>query len=187
MQCVTRVGLATIVLAAVLLTGCGADSQHAGPTTKPDAAPTAPDGHGHDRGHDHGHASEGPHHGDLVELGDEEYHAEVVHSTDEVAVYLLGPDAKTAVPIEATELVVNLVRDGKPAQVQLTAAPDKGDPTGRSSRFVSQDAALAQHLDEKGAHARLSVTIAGKHFSGKIVHDHQHDHGHGDAKGGDRK
>lgn len=182
MRCVTRAGFATIVLAAFATTGCGSGSQNAGSAGKPGAAQTEPGAAGgHDHDHDHGHT--GPHHGDLVELGDDEYHAEVVHAQDEVAVYLLGPDAKTSVPIEATELVVNLVRDGKPEQLKLTASPDKSDPPGKASKFVSQDADLAQHLDEKGAHARLSVTIAGKNFSGRIEHDHgrghDHDHAHG--------
>ena len=41
-------------------------------------------------GHDHGHASEGPHHGHLIELGEEEYHAELTHddATGKVRLFL---------------------------------------------------------------------------------------------------
>ena len=40
---------------------------------------------------DHGHSEKGPHGGGIVELGDEEYHAEIVvdHDTESVAVYVL--------------------------------------------------------------------------------------------------
>jgi hypothetical protein len=61
-------------------------------------------------GHEgHAHPSEGPHHGDLVELGNEEFHAEVVHGdAGSVTVYILDSSAKTAVPIDATELAINI-------------------------------------------------------------------------------
>ncbi len=61
----------------------------------------------------HDHSSEGPHHGTLVELGKEEYHAEVVHAGDVVTVYILDARAEKAVPIEATEVTINVLHDGK--------------------------------------------------------------------------
>jgi hypothetical protein len=71
--------LASLAIAAFVLSGC-ADS------TTSESASSAPATAGHEHGegdaHDHGehdHPSEGPHGGDLVELGNDEYHAELVH------------------------------------------------------------------------------------------------------------
>ncbi len=64
----------------------------------------------------HDHPAEGPHHGSLIELGNEEYHAELVHDAENVTVYILDSSASTATPIEAPELTINLMHDGKPAQ-----------------------------------------------------------------------
>lgn len=128
----------------------------------------------------HAHPSEGPHHGSLIELGNEEYHAELVHDDKSVTIYVLDAAAKTAVPIDATEVKINLKHDGTPEQYTLAAQPDTGDPAGKSSRFVSQDAELAGHLDEAGTEPRLVLSIDGKQFNGDLAHDHEagHDHPH---------
>ncbi|WP_437193634.1 hypothetical protein [Planctomicrobium sp. SH527] len=158
-------------LATLLLSGCG---------TAPDSgkAPSPSSSAGSRDDHDHAHPEEGPHHGHLVELGNEEYHAEVVHEdeTGTVTVYLLDGSAKTAVPIDAGDVTINLSHEGKAEQFKLPASPDAGDPAGKSSRFVSQEKHLAQDLDAKGSAAKLVVTINGKQYTGKIEHDHDHDH-----------
>ncbi len=134
---------------------------------------------GHD-GHDHGdaaHPHEGPHHGSLIELGDEEYHAELVHDEDAgtVTIFVLDAAAKAAVPVEATELVVNLSHDGQATQYKLPATPDALDPAGQSSKFTSADPGLAEALDTEGTQAQLVIQIAGKQYRGTIEHDHDHD------------
>ena len=75
--------LATIAMAAFVLSGC-ADPPDSTPTS---TASATDDGHHEGDGHDHGeggheHPSEGPHGGDLIELGNEEYHAELIHPHD---------------------------------------------------------------------------------------------------------
>jgi hypothetical protein len=127
----------------------------------------------------HDHPSEGPHHGTLIELGKEEFHAELVHDEKTVTIYILNGAAKSAVPIDSLELVINLLHDGKPEQFKLAAAPDNGDPSGKSSRFVSNDAELAGHIDDDRSSPKLSVSINGKAYRGVISHDHtSHDHAH---------
>lgn len=130
--------------------------------------------------HDHGHASQGPHKGALIELGEEEYHGEIVvdEKAHVVTVYVLGSNAKDAVPIEATEVVINLKHGDKPEQFKLKSAPQKTDPKGKSSRFSLKDDELVHDLDH--AQAQLRIKIAGKSFVGKIVlDDHEHaDHDH---------
>jgi len=123
---------------------------------------------------EHAHPGAGPHQGDLVELGNEEYHAEVVHGEGgSISVYILDSAAKSAVPIDATELTINITHDGNAEQFKLTADRDASDPDGKSSRFTLKDEELSTDLDSHDAAARLAVTIEGKAFSGKIVHDHE--------------
>jgi hypothetical protein len=126
----------------------------------------------------HVHPTEGPHHGDLIELGNEEYHAEMVHDDASVTIYILDSAAKVAVPITATELVINLMHDGKPEQFKLAAVPDTADPAGKSSRFTLKDAELAKHIEEETAEPKLTVTINNKPYKGDIKHEHGGDHGH---------
>lgn len=131
----------------------------------------------------HAHPSEGPHHGSLIELGKEEFHAELVHDDKSVSIYILDGAAKSAVPIDAAELVINLLHDGKPEQFKLVATPDTGDPTGKSSRFVSTDPELVEHIDDESTKPKLSVTINGKGYRGTITHNHEgHDHAGHDHK-----
>ena len=129
--------------------------------------------------HDHAHPDEGPHHGDLVELGNEEFHAEVVHGEDgSVSVYVLDSAAKNAVPIDATELTINITHDGKAEQFKLPADRDTADPEGKSSRFSLRKDELASDLDSHDAAARLVVMINGKSYNGKISHHHDAEHTH---------
>ena len=158
----------------LFLVGCGE-------APAPSAPPKSVEADSH--GHDHGHASEGPHHGVLVELGKEEYHAEVTHddASGAVTVYLLDGAAKKPVTTDAPHVTINVKHGDKPEQFQLPASPDKGDPQGASSRFALQDKELLEHLDAKDGEARLQVTIGGNAFSGAIPHgghDHGHDHKH---------
>lgn len=143
---------------------------------------------------DHDHGAKGPHGGGIVELGNEEYHAEIVvdHDSHVVAVYVLGKDAKTAEPVAATELTVK--PEGKDA-LTLKAAPQTGDPEGKASKFELNNGDVVHELMEAGfIHGDLQITIADKPYSGHIDyhldgsdhHDHDHDHKEAPA-GGDKK
>lgn len=170
-------GWSAAVAVGLSITGC--NGQPAGETGELGDAPpetVAVDAaHDDHEGHDHAHPEHGPNGGDLIELGEEEYHAELVHDAGAVTIDILDSAAKEAVPIEATDVTINLKHDGKPEQFKLAAAPQEGDGEGKSSRFTAEDADLASHLDEEGAGARLMVTIAGKSFNGAIEHHHGHE------------
>jgi hypothetical protein len=129
--------------------------------------------------HVHDHPSEGPHGGHLIELGAEEYHAELVHddATKTVTVYLLDSKAAQPVGIAETELTLNLVVDGKPQQAKLAAAPQPGDTEGHASRFSVVDEKVLEALDAPKTTGRLNVTISGKPYVGEIAHE-EHDHKH---------
>ena len=154
------------LLALQLLAGCGS------PPTNPSAKQ---DDHGH------AHASEGPHHGHLIEFGDEEYHGELTHddATKTITVYLLGPDAKTAVTSSDTEIALNLVVNGEPLQAKLVAAPQEGEKAGEASRFTVVDEKVLEALEKPKTTGRVSVNIGGKSYTGTLdlsTHPHGHDH-----------
>lgn len=159
----------SLTVAFLSVTGCSGDSA-TGPNTSGQSSQA--DTHGGTGGH--AHPTEGPHHGDLIELGNEEYHAELLHDevTQQVTIYILNGAATDMVPIDAPEIMINLRHDGSPEQYQLTASPGDGDPEGQSSRFNSTNTELGKHLDEEGADPRLVLTINGKSYRGVIPHDH---------------
>ena len=198
--------LAVLAMTAFVLSGCA---------DPPDSTPTSPasatdDGHHEGDGHDHAegghqHPSEGPHGGDLIELGNEEYHAELIHPHDHddhahahgdgdhkeghdddgdhdhdgITIYILDGSAKNTVAIDATEITLNLTHDGQPEQFKLTAMPTENDAEGKSSRFASEDKDLLEHFHEEEIEGTLVLKINSKSYRGKIAHDHDHeDHGH---------
>jgi hypothetical protein len=139
------------------------------------------DGHDHE-GHDHdghGHAEHGPRDGELIELGDEAYHAEWLLDEDAgtVTVYILDGAAAKDVPIdaEAVEVVVQL--DGSSSTESLLAVRDTG--AAQSARFQSDSKSLVSLLKlvGKGTEATLNVEIDGQPYTGKFVaHEHAHEH-----------
>ena len=182
-QIVMRTKLGVGMLSAAVLIGlCGLGGCGGKPSgdfrtfdAKTDTSPDAEHGHAHDHEHGHGH---GPHDGDLVELGDEEYHAEVVFDEEshKVILFLLGADAKSAVSVEAKELSLEMPGPDTPVTHTLAAAPQDGDGEGKSSRFeiTSEELIEAFHHDPKAV-GKFQVSIGGKEFPGEIKHDHDHD------------
>ncbi len=170
--------LLTMALCVVSFTLAGCENKtEQGTKTFAESAPedVTMDEHGHD------HPSEGPHHGSLIELGKEAYHAELVHDekSGSVSIYILDSAAKKSVPIKAESVLINAKHDGKGQQFTLAAAPESTDPAGQSSRFSTQEKTLGEVLDEKGTTARLVLEIDGKSYSGEIsAHDHDHDEKH---------
>lgn len=171
----TRMNIFASFSITACLVVCGCD---AAPATKAPSA--AADSHDHD--HDHAHPTEGPHHGVLVELGNEEYHAELVHddATGLVTCYILDAHAEKAVAVAAPEVVINLKHGDAPEQFKLAAQPVDGEPAGQSSCFVLSSKELSGHLHDSDASARLNLTIGETPYSGAIpVNSHEgHDHAH---------
>lgn len=126
------------------------------------------------------HPEKGPHQGALIELGDEEYHAELVHDEkqDTVTIYILDSAATDAVPIEMDTITIHVRGKGGSQKFPLKADRIDGEPEGTSSRFSSSDEKLHQAIDAKGAEARLQLTINGQSYSGDLPHDHGHSHKH---------
>ena len=152
-------------------------------------APPLPD-------HEHGHGAKGPHGGGLVELGAEEYHAEIVvdHDAESVAVYVLGKDAKTDELVAEKEITIAL--EGKtPLTLKAVPKPDAAD--GKTSKFELVDHDLVHELMDAGfLHGDLRITIAEKpyighidyHLNGSSHDDHGHDgHAHDEKKPAEKK
>lgn len=163
--------LVTMIVPALLILGVSGCGSKASKPSVPAAGAAA---------EEHGHASKGPHGGDLIELGNEEYHAELVHDekAGSVTVYILDSGAKTSVPIEAPEVMINLKHDGRGEQFKLAASANPGDAPGKSSRFASTEAELVKDLDHEGAEAQLVLTINGKPYRGALEHGHEDGHDH---------
>src|SRR5437016_3024297 len=87
------------VLAALLAAGC---TSHPGTSAKADKAGTAA------AGGDHSHGA-APHGGTIIELGGGKYHAELAvdHKKQKAAVYILGGDAKSPLPIKADKVLLS--------------------------------------------------------------------------------
>ncbi len=127
---------------------------------------------------EHAHPEKGPHGGPLLELGDEEYHIEVMldEKTNVLTLYVLDAAAKALVPTDAKEALINLKHAGKPEQFKLPAVRLKTDPQGLASAFQLKDAELVHDLHHKNNDARLAVKIKGKSYTAKfdLKHDHKH-------------
>ncbi|HEX5103606.1 MAG TPA: hypothetical protein VFV87_07345 [Pirellulaceae bacterium] len=178
----TWLSLSVAVCAALAFVGCDK-------TIPPNVSPAESEHHEGD-GHEHGemehgeeghsHPTEGPHHGHLIELGEEEYHAELAHddATKTVTVYLLDKEAKAPVAIPDPEISLNLVVDGQPMQFKLKAAPQEGDPAGQASMFSITDETVLEAHDAPKTTGNLNVTISGKEYSAKIEHAAHGEHEH---------
>ena len=82
-------GFVATLIVGLSLAGCESDQD----PKVPDNPPPLPNSHAE-------HPTEGPHHGDLIELGDEAFHAELVHDeSDTVTIYILDSSAQDEVSI----------------------------------------------------------------------------------------
>ncbi len=160
--------LDALLFAAICAVSMAVQAFDATPATKPAVKADA-----------HDHAEVGPHKGALIELGEEEYHAEFVldEKKHTVSIYLMDGAIKNYVSIPAKEITVTLKHDGKLESLKLKATPQKTDPAGLSSMFTLKDEEFVEDLHHKGSDPRLMLKIDGKPFSAKIELDHKdHDH-----------
>ena len=160
--------------------GCGSDAASYRPIPKDVRVKDSPA--------PHEHGDEGPHGGHLVELGEEEYHAEVVLDvkTKAVSVYLLSSDPQKAAPVDAKEVVLELTIDGKTGPHVAKPSPQKDDPPGKTSRFIlANDPDIKAKIDdEHELEGHVNVTINGKAYSGEITHEHRSHNDHTQTKKG---
>ena len=168
-----RVSFVVVAMVVVFsFNGCGSDSSEAPRNQPPETRSSAAQGPGHV------HASEGPHGGQLIELGNEEYYAELLHDeqTHTVTVHLLDAAGKQPVSVSQPEITMQLFQDGRFVSHALKAVREQGDATGTASEFQIVDEALCDalsHGDE--IRGRLQVTVNETQYTGTIEHS-GHDH-----------
>jgi hypothetical protein len=157
-------GIATMLFALAVVTGCG--NQQVG-TPKGDDK-TAKKGGEDD--HDHG---PGPHGGTIIEFG--KWHGEftVNHKTKEATVYFLGADAKKAVALLIEKPLLSI--KAPQFQVELKPVPQEGDPEGKSSRFVAKHENFGKEQEFEGT---VSGVIGGKPYAGDFKEEEDKDHKH---------
>ena len=174
----TRFALPTsLLLTLTLVLGCGGREQPAPVKTPPASSTSFKDDHSHAHGHD-GHGA-GPHDGTLADWGGGKFHVEftVDHDKQEATVYVLGDDEKTAVPIKASSILLNI--KAPKFQIELTATPLDGEAEGTASRFVGKHESLGKVQEFAGS---ISGEVDGTPYVGDFqeephgehVHDHKH-------------
>ena len=164
----------------VPLTGCGPSA-----STKKTA-----NGHGHDHDHDHGHSHDhdhshahGLHDGHVMELGDEEYHAEWTHddASGKVTIYILDKEIKKVVPIAAEKLVINTTVKSEDGDKEKTYELEAVNPTdGKTAQFETTDKTLLTLLlgVGEGIAATLEVPVEGKIYVQKFQPEDHSGHKH---------
>lgn len=172
---------AVVAMLGVGLVGCSDSGNYKSAKELPQA------GH-EEHGHNHDEHAHGPHGGELIELGKEEFHAELLldGKSHTVKVFLLGPDAKTAATSDATELTV-VMEGGKSSFV---LKPAEGQPEGMAAEFVLVDEKVVHDLLDAGfIHGELKIKIGGTPYNAHLdVHFHDDpDHDHGDEMKKDDK
>lgn len=130
---------------------------------------------------DHGHDGDddGPHGGVLLELGNHDYHVEIVidQKTDSTTVYIFNGkhgDAMKPVAVDAKEASISYTAHDELKTEKLAAKAMEGETGGKSSRFVSGDHELAEHVFEKGAKGRFTILIGSTPFSVDIPGTKEH-------------
>ena len=133
----------------------------------------------------HGTHKPGPHGGQLLDLGEHEYMAEVVFNEDapkSITVYLIEHDDNSKTVLSADEkLTINGLKvDGQEISLTLAAKPQEGDADGKTSRFEISGDDIPEGIEDMHEleDGRFSVMIDGKSYSGTIEHDHDDDHDH---------
>lgn len=159
---------ASLLFTLTLALGCGGGDQPAPAKTSP-----AKDDHSHAHGHD-GHGA-GPHDGTLADWGGGKYHVEfcVDHDKQEATVYVLGDDEKTAVPIKAETILLNI--KAPKFQVELAATPLDGEAEGTASRFVGKHESLGKVQEFAGS---ISGEVDGTPYAVDFKEEPHGEHGH---------
>ncbi|QDT28084.1 hypothetical protein [Gimesia panareensis] len=133
--------------------------------------------HAHEHDHEHDH---GPNGGHLLEVGEEQYHVEVVFDNDKrtLTAFILGPDAKSAHPIAGETIDFDLEVGDKEHEIPLAAKPLDGEKDGKSSRFVAEGKAIPESIKaESDLNGHFHLDIGEDHFHVDLHHEgHDHDH-----------
>ena len=153
-----------VCLAAFVMVGCNSDSETDNQKPAEPADPHA--------GHDH--SSLGPHGGHILELGNEDYHAEWRFDNDsgKVTIYLLDSAVKKAVTTTATSISVQVKHGDNVSDYELPAINQSEDDPPTTSEFELVDTVMLELLKGvgHGIDASLKVVIGDKEYTGAFGH-----------------
>lgn len=162
-------------LGLALFAGCSAQSDTRTFDEK-DSTASAEAEHAHEHEHEHG-----PNGGHLLEVGEEQYHVEVVfdETGHTLTAYILGPDAKTAFPIAGKSIDFDLEVGDKEHEIPLAAKPLDGEKDGKSSRFVAEGKAIPDSIKkEADLNGHFHLDIGENHFHVDLSHGEHEGHDH---------
>src|SRR5260221_3642938 len=122
--------LTSLILAGFTLTNSGC--QDAKSVAKSTAVPKAKESHDHD------HPEKGPHGGELVEWGEEDYHIEVTfdHKNKQAVIYLLDSTARNAANVETDKVKVTLKISNTQPPITLLLQHDAAKSSDKGLAFV---------------------------------------------------
>ena len=153
-----------VCLAALVMVGCNSSSETGDQKPAEPADPHA--------GHDH--SSLGPHGGHILELGNEDYHAEWRFDNDsgKVTIYLLDSAVKKAVTTTATSVSVQVTHGDNVSDYELPAINQSEDDPPTTSEFELVDTVMLELLKGvgHGIDASLKVVIGDKEYTGAFGH-----------------
>jgi hypothetical protein len=135
-------GVLLMMFAVTILAGCTGKPRGTGKGTNTDTnTNTAKAG-------EHNHGATGPHGGLIIEFGDRHAEFEVKHDKQQVNVYILGEDAKTAEPILVEKLSLSIK---SPAfEIDLTPMPQAGETGGKASLFTAKHPNFGKEQEFEG-------------------------------------
>lgn len=157
--------LAILSAALLLMAGC-----------KPAPQAAKNGAHDHDHEHEHAHVHSGPHGGHIMEIGEEEYHAEWTHDENgKVTFYILDSSGKKEVPIAADEIAIEAkIGNQEPMTYRLVAVAPQD---GKASAFEVVDKNLEGVLESLSAGVTATIkqlTIGDKTFANVKIEEHKH-------------
>lgn len=162
-----------LVLAMLgFLVGCGGEKPGTPPSKPGDEKNHKVDENAH-VGHEHG-----PNGGEVIELGEEEYHLEWDRDdkTDTVTFYLLDKDLKNVTESDAKEIKI-VSKVGEKENTYTLPHVASESETAKSWKFELADKALITALiAPEGVTNQLIISVGGKEYSAAIKHDAAHDH-----------
>jgi hypothetical protein len=125
----------------------------------------------------HAHVHHGPRGGHLMEIGEEEFHAEWTDDeSGKVTFYFLDGEAKKEVAVEGEEITIEVrIGDKEPVLYKLAAIEPK---EGKATAYELVDKNLQGVLDQLGRGVSATfpkLTIAGKAFENLKIEEHKHE------------
>jgi len=129
---------------------------------------------------EHAHVHHGPHNGHLMEIGEEEYHAEWTDDeSGKVTFYFLDSEAKKEVSVEGEELTIEAkIANKEPMLYKLAAVAPKD---GKATTFEVVDKNLQGVIDSLSGGVTATfpkLIIGGKTFENLKIEEHKHEEEH---------